>query len=62
MLETGCFESHLVAEIVKEIIIGTTHLNIYGLVSPSTHILAVSAYNVYYTKKESFYEIPCVRK
>ena len=47
MLETGCFESHLVAEIVKEIIIGTTHLNIYGLVSPIAHILAVSAHVVY---------------
>ena len=44
MLETGCFDSDAVAKIVKEIIIGKSHLTIYGLASLIAHILAVSVY------------------
>lgn len=63
MLETGCFESDsdLVAKIVKEIIIGTSHLNIFGLASVIAHILAVSVYMLC-IKQKRFYKILCVRK
>ena len=60
MLETGCFDSDAVAEIVKEIIIGTTHLNIYGLCVLTLTILQYQ--HILCIKQKRFYEIPCVRK
>ena len=44
MLETDCFDSEAVAKVVKGIVLDSTHQNIYGIVSPGAHILAVSAY------------------
>ena len=64
MLETGCFESHLVAEIVKEIILGSTHLkHLDGLVSPSTHILAhISAIMMCITQTRTFLQNSMCKK